>query len=152
MKRYATTSWARFLAAALLAWLGQGTVAPSAARASCGDYVTVSSGEGETTPSHQPPAPTRPCPGNVTPCREHVPAEALPDSQVPCRGPGCSGNPVPPPEPLTTVSPEGGQDHWVCLVSLPVFLPADPGDPRTEPGALRPVRHGLSVFHPPRPF
>src|SRR5262249_39369972 len=105
MKRYATTSWARFLAAALLAWLAQGAVAPSAVRASCGDYVTGSSREGETTPSQQPPAPPRPCPGNITPCRERVSGEALPGGQVPCRGPGCSGNPVPTPEPLTTVSP-----------------------------------------------
>src|SRR5947209_8541554 len=116
MTRYATSNWPRLLAAALLAWLAQGVVAPATARASCGDYVTFSHGEGQSRPSHHPPAVPRPAPRNLTPCCDQVPNDLLAPGPAPCRGPGCSGNPLPASEPLTTTSQAGGQDHWGHLL------------------------------------
>ena len=115
---------ARQAAGVLLALLAVGVVAP-AARASCGDYVTIG-GRLAETPAH--PA--------------HSPGPA------PCSGPLCSRHvPQPTPTPLAP-APERG-DQWGCVPAAPVaedeaFAPM----PADVPG--HPVRQGLTVYHPPR--
>jgi hypothetical protein len=151
MKRYATTGWLRFLAAALPALLAWGTFAPSAARASCGDYVTVSNPNaptphGDRSPSHQPPTK----PESVTPCSQHTPSDPTPPCRTPCQGPGCSGSPLPAPAPVSAAGQGSSQDHWDCLLTVPVLARSEASAPRPADGAARPFRHTLPVFHPPR--
>src|SRR5690242_2901850 len=115
MRRHAATSRLRFLAAALPALLACVLVAPSSARASCGDYVSVNNRSstaphGEHAPAPQPSAK----PEHVIPCSQHAPGDPAP----PCQGPGCSGNPLPAPAPVSTAMTGGSQDHRDCLLTF----------------------------------
>jgi hypothetical protein len=150
MRRYPTTGWLRFLAAALPALLAC-AVAPTAARASCGDYVTIAhpngtTPQGDRTPSHQPSAK----PEKVTPCSQHSPGDPTLPCQTPCEGPGCSGNPLPASAPVSAAGSGGGPNHPDGLLTLPVHVRAEVSVPQAGDDPARPVRHPLPVFHPPR--
>lgn len=121
------------LAALLAGWL----LAPSAARATCGDYVVVGGQHGrmEDSASHRPVDRTA-----------SMPAE---DSHRPCSGPRCSRGPVPLPlTPLTL--PPLTTDLWGCLP--PCFRPSEPdlGARLRHAPSLVPVPRASSVYHPPR--
>jgi len=120
--------WPLLPAVLLGAWL----CAPAAARASCGDYVTLG---GKPAHGEQQAAPDRP-----------------PAPMPPCHGPSCSGVPRPdapmPPAPAPT-GPHADEWGWLC---------AAPGGPEFGPiawlrdaDAVFPVSPATSIFHPPRP-
>jgi hypothetical protein len=126
----------RLTAGALAALLLGVLAAPSAVRASCGDYVLMRShGDHRALPGHsgpdlsgEPAAPTAPL--------------------APCSGPHCSGHrplPLPPPA-VIPVSVE----HWACLPGQ--LLRAGPRfhDFLTGDRCPRPTHSPSSIFHPPR--
>jgi hypothetical protein len=118
--------WALALLAGVLA-------APTAARASCGDYVRI--GDPTEKPTAMPPH-AAPESGNP------------PGHGGPCHGPGCNRHPVAPPAPTAPISSPAEEWGWV---SRTVDCP-----PRTPETALRdeaaspPVRRPSPVYHPPR--
>jgi hypothetical protein len=112
----------------LLALLAGALLAPSAARASCGDYVLI--GDRPAGAAHH--APTNPG-----------------DHPAPCSGPFCSRHPVQPP--LLPVAPVSERvDQWGCVGALG-GVPDEPflGRVSGDPGE-RPVRQGRAIYHPPR--
>jgi hypothetical protein len=134
MIRLARRPLARQATGVLLALLAVALFAPSAARASCGDYVLVG-GHSAASPEHGAQVPDAP---------------ALPaGGHVPCSGPLCSRH-VPPLPLLPLVpAPERG-DQWGC-VDPASLVPEDEALDRVADDALgRPVRHALAVYHPPR--
>jgi hypothetical protein len=148
MNRYGRTSWLRFLTAALLALAAGAAVAPAAARASCGDYVTVAKPAAPSLP-RSTPLPARP--EKVTPCSRHDSEGPVPPCRLPCYGPGCSGLPQPAPAPASAAGTSAGQDQWDCLLILPVCAHTEAAAPQPDGTRGRPVRRGPSVYHPPRP-
>jgi hypothetical protein len=153
MRSYAATSWLRFVTAAPLALIAAAALAPATARASCGDYVTVSHPARPNAPSDYKPSHTLPDrPEKVNPGSRHLPGRPVLPCQLPCHGPGCSGTPVPPPAPVSTAGPKASQDPWDCLLSVPVSGYAD-SDTLPSDGILgHPIHRGLSIYHPPRPI
>ncbi len=113
-------------------------LAPSGARASCGDYVV-----------------TRLSGAGLAPAGEHAaPAGELP-SAAPrppkrCPGPYCSQVPAAPPAPMPTAPPQTALE-WGCVTDG--LLVAAPGRSAglAEQTACRPVRLPSAIFHPPRP-
>jgi hypothetical protein len=102
--------------------------APSAARASCGDYVHV----GETPSENARPAPPRPEPKPIPPCS----------------GPNCSRGETPPPVVPVTAPPAG---EWAYASSATV-LERDEEDTFWQINHDRPISgESRSVYHPPRP-
>ncbi len=136
MVRKVSTRWRRLLkTAGVLCALVAGALAfPTAARASCGDYVTVHPPQqdgsyGESRPSAPAPHPDR--------------------QPKPCSGPSCSGHPLPNPPPPES-SPNTFGERWADLASTlpPLECPR---------AALAPVGRtaGLAcppsdIYHPPR--
>src|SRR5689334_466096 len=113
MTGHARTRWPRLLTAALLALLAHGAAAPQGARASCGDYVTVTNPQTSPGPSGHP----NPSPVQAAPRPHPTPGEPAP----PCRVPGCSRSPLPAPAPASTAGQGAGQDHRDCLLARPVL-------------------------------
>jgi hypothetical protein len=104
-------------------------VAPSAARASCGDYVRV----GETPSENARPEPARPGPK---------------PAPLPCSGPNCSRGETPPPVLPVTAPPAS---EWAYASSATV-LERDEEDAFRQADPDRPVSgESRSVYHPPRP-
>jgi hypothetical protein len=104
--------------------------APAQARASCGDYVTVGSDSGHSTPNHTETSPTR----------KRVP---------PCHGPSCSN--LPASDPLATAPAAPSSDREWAALAFPIIGPEPrPLDLPAECSARHAVRRGGSVFHPPR--
>jgi hypothetical protein len=122
--------WGRLLAGAVLPLLVIVLAAPSAVRASCGDYVVIGSKSS----------------GGASRAGDHL---GMPSGGAPrpCSGPLCNrGTPVPVPATITPAQPE----HWICLPRD--VLPDDPRRVallRDEPRAS-PESHDLSIYHPPR--
>jgi hypothetical protein len=124
----------------LLAFATGFLIAPSLARADCGDYVHFNAG-------------TRQLVGQA----EHDAGNHLREAKTtahplrhnrPCQGPECSQGRVPTPEPLASVRLI--VEHWGCPTP-PTSLPAnDSGVPLAESAACEPDRSPLTVFHPPR--
>ncbi len=110
--------------------------APSVARASCGDYVTVRlpHAAGAATAGHPPEMPV-PMPGAT---------------HKPCHGPNCSGDPnAPQPLSLPTVtSPAPSEWGWLSVVPPPV--PPHAGACLADLSAPRPTHLASGIFHPPR--
>jgi hypothetical protein len=136
------TSFARWRlawhgAGALLALLALLLLAPSAARASCGDYVTM----GSSTAAHSA--------SPSLPSDNRLGVPAVPRRHGPCHGPFCSGNPLPAPLAPVPPAPVHG-DQWAHLCGLLLVAPADTANPVSMDDSRTPVRHGLLVYHPPR--
>jgi hypothetical protein len=108
-----------------------GVVAPSPARAACGDYIDLG----------------QPMAGHASPDGDAVPDPAHPPR--PCTGPSCSQAPVapiapvPPPAPVREDRWGFGGDFLAVADSGTSFLFCldDPA---------RPVRRPTDVYHPPR--
>ena len=138
MTRLARRPPVRQAAGVLLALLAAGLFAPAAARASCGDYVLVG-GRPADMPAH-----AAQLPGSAPD------APALPPGgPVPCSGPLCSRHTPPLPlMPLVPAPERGDQWGWVGPAAL---VPEDEAFDRVPADVhRRPVRHGLTVYHPPR--
>jgi hypothetical protein len=111
----------------VLALVGSVGAAPSAARASCGDYVHV----GETPSENAKPEQARPKP------------EPAPQ---PCTGPRCSRGDVPMTAPVSAPTAH----EWACPMP-PALLDPDGESAVCLAWQDRPVSGlPLSVYHPPR--
>jgi hypothetical protein len=140
MNSFAPWHWSRLTAGVALTLLAGVPLAPSTARASCGDYVLMAG-------SHAPPR-AEPMQHPIDTPRPAHPAPA--DKKLPCSGPLCSQRPfVPLPAPAAPVSLTG-HPEWACALALPP-LPR-PGSLSYLPGddPVRSVHRGASIFHPPR--
>ena len=133
----------RFLASSLMGMvvtvLAGMLLAPSAARASCGDYLLM--GAGAKSADHAQPLPQLPGSPKL-PSTPH-------DGPKPCSGPLCSQAPLPFPAvpPLVTVERES--EH--ALSTFFLFLAeATLNDRCLEDFPGQPVRRGASIYHPPR--
>jgi hypothetical protein len=117
--------WAARVALALsLAWL----LAPSEARAGCGDGLLPGGLHGAMTPK----APT--------------PAEA---PKAPCHGPHCSAKP--PSIPFTPPAPPvQHHDGWASGTPAPPLPDFGSGRLAAEGAGRQPARRPADVFHPPR--
>jgi hypothetical protein len=129
--------WGWLRAGALGVLLGV-LIAPSTARASCGDYVVLGA-----SPLHFSGHPER-----VSANGRHESMPAVPGPR-PCSGPGCNrGMPFPLPAP-TSLSTFQAED-WLCLLDR--LLPIDPQRSTIlmdQSASLIPG-HERSIFHPPR--
>ena len=134
---------------ALLVW------AETRASAACTDHTffsfqanpTESNSRGARSTSQTSTAPGKPsaplpcgqCPGNAP-----IPGDA------PCRGPFCSGDPLPQGVPITSTKVNPSQEQW----SLWLVLPEGAETPTSAWLALSqlviPLDRTTSIFHPPR--
>jgi hypothetical protein len=129
------TRWHRlFRTAGVVCALVAGALAlPETARASCGDYVTVTTSP-EGTGGHPQPSSPR-----------HDPDQ----HPKPCSGPSCSGEPLPsPPPPESSGNAHG--ERWADLAGS--VQPADSSSALFAPAErLTDLSRRLSdVYHPPR--
>jgi hypothetical protein len=106
-------------------------LAPSAARAECGDYVVTRLSHDAMAPQADP--------------RQLPPAAPRPHK--PCNGPRCSHAPVAPPAPTV---PGPTSQEWGCVLGGLVLAPLDPTALLPEQHGQRPVRLSSAIFHPPR--
>lgn len=155
MPHHRAYSWVLTAAAAVLALVGQGWLAP-VARASCGDYVTIVRPDGTVVPpmaNHGPVSTSSTPTTGVSPqTPPRLPCGRCPLSDAPgrrtCQGPFCSENHTPAPAPSTTV--KNVQESWACLWSLLNLADANPARLASSVDAGRRVHHVSSIFHPPR--
>jgi hypothetical protein len=119
----------RVACAALLASL---LLAPSVARAECGDYVVMGGTAARISSApHQPP---------MTPG----------DHRLPCSGPNCSRH-IPPAAPAPVAPSTPSSEHWGCAVQLEsVPVPAAQHCAVPDNNGLKPVTFTVPVYHPPR--
>jgi hypothetical protein len=123
-------------AGVLLAFLAVSMLAPSAARASCGDYVMMGTGADHASPPSLGP-------------ETHHGTPAAPVKHGPCHGPFCSGQPLPAPLAPIAPPPVHGEQWAHLYVLVPAAAPSDAGLlPQDASRCL--VRHGPAVYHPPR--
>jgi hypothetical protein len=164
----------KLAAATLAALLAMGWFAPSRALASCGDYVTITSGHAPSA-HHQAPAsePTR-APlavfdesippadrqpmalrlGGTFVAREPVlpaPCRQCPlrPGNAPCQGPWCSGNHVPMSVPTTV---DNVEDHAACGEGGEILGLGEQIGLQMLCDEQHRVNHIFPIFHPPRPF
>jgi len=125
-------SGSRWSLGVALALLAGSLLAPTPARAGCGDHVLL-------TPRMNVPADDASGSLPAQPAKQHVP----------CSGPNCTRAPIAPaPVPVAPVS--FGAPEWACVVA-PLALPAANSLPHTlEPLRDHPLSAGSSVYHPPR--
>jgi hypothetical protein len=117
----------RWLLRAALALVVGCLFAPSQARASCGDYVTVGSDSDHSKPN------------------DHE----TPRQQPPCHGPSCSGMPTSLPLASAPAAPIRERD-WAALAFPTLLLEPCPLDVLADAAGPDAVRRGHSIFHPPR--
>lgn len=111
--------------------------APAAARADCGDYVTI--GGHAATPVHTT-SPESPRPLSVPR-----------DGDKPCSGPRCSGGtPVAPLAPVIPPAPPRGDDSGLAFAASASDADSPAAERRDDRTSPRPVRFAATVYHPPR--
>ncbi len=122
----------RRLASLLVAFGLAAAAWPSAARASCGDYVTYGGHAHATMPGDAHPSPTTPA-----------------EPRQPCRGPHCSRIPVAP-APAPAVPVTLGGDEWACSLPPPLTPENESARLSLSGAPARGVARASDVFHPPR--
>jgi hypothetical protein len=133
----------RFLASSLMGTvvtvLAGMLLAPSVARASCGDYLLMGAGAKSADHAHSFPQ----LPGSrKLPSTPH-------DGPKPCSGPLCSQSPLPLPAVPPLVTAERESEH--ALSTFFLFLAeATPNGRYLDDFLGQPVRRGASIYHPPR--
>jgi hypothetical protein len=141
MSTYVRQRWALQRAGVLSALLAAVLLAPSAARASCGEYVVLGPGMAHVGPASRV--------GESVPPGPQAPA-GLPMKHGPCHGSGCSRGPLLP-ESLTPVPPAPcGGERWGCVSELLTAAETPVAGSTPEDGSTRAVRRGAAVYHPPR--
>ncbi|HJZ89261.1 MAG TPA: hypothetical protein VKE40_00215 [Gemmataceae bacterium] len=111
---------------ALAVALAGGMLAPSAARAECGDYVVYTNGPHANPMSDDAPKP------------------------VPCQGPGCSQIPAPAPMPQPPTQVRILADEaLIAAIGFTSAVPDSLPSPRSFPVG-EPIRRGSDIYHPPR--
>lgn len=142
MGKLAANPWMRIFAGGFLVFFA-GMLLPASIQASCGDYVVIQN-EQSSHPQKEPSKPDCHCPQSDSSPYQKAPTE-------PCRGPGCSNQPAPAPQPMTSVSPRLSQER------LAVIIPFSLRDQTTQYCLLDldcPVPCTFfvgRVFRPPRP-
>ena len=138
---------ARLFAGVIVILLANGWVAPSTARAACGDYpLWLSAGQHAPLPEARQDGleehnqPTRPD-SKPMPMPHHR-------APKPCKGPHCSRDNLPPLTPVS-VAP-GGPDQWAWMISLHRGGEPQPTWDWLVEGAHYAARHRTNIFHPPR--
>jgi hypothetical protein len=146
---HATPRWTKFVLAvgALL------VAAETRAVAGCGDHTFFSFQTFEpSSNSDRPRPPTSPGAfqtGRPTPCGQ-CPSNPLAPSDMPCRGPSCSGNNLPPGLPVTSTALKiHEQQLTMCLVVADLHHSQD-RDWLFVNNSFQPVQRSDSIFHPPR--
>jgi hypothetical protein len=125
----------RFGAGVLATLLAGSLLAPSGARASCGDYVVMASPAG----GHDDAEPQAAHPGPALPA----------DGHRPCSGPHCSQHAPPLPQAPAPAPPER-PGEWGTLLALSLPATAQPIASLPDEPALHSVRRASTVYHPPR--
>jgi hypothetical protein len=126
---------ARGAAAAMLTLLGSAIVAPSAAHASCGDYVMIGSHD---SAHHSGPA-----------ANGHTDSAGKPAEQTPrCYGPHCSNNSLPPAAPAPRI--EMTVERWAVWGDTSLTVLPDCESLLAEAHVVTCDGFGLSVLRPPR--
>jgi hypothetical protein len=111
--------------------------APTAARASCGDYLTIRTPDGKTvTPPHQ---------GPTDPLNPDAPAPP-----APCDGPHCSQAPASPPAPAPAPVTPQTFSEWGCLADGLLAAALEAAFLRDDQNPQHPLPLPDGVFHPPR--
>ncbi len=132
------------LAGLLSAFLAAGLLAPSEARAGCGDYVTPASrSAGHVPTASAEHTPQMPLPANHSPITPR-------EGHGPCQGTSCSRGSLPPLQPVPSAPPV--VERWSCLTSLLIPTGAKPANYLSDHSVAHPVRRGQDIFHPPRSF
>jgi hypothetical protein len=166
--------WVLRAVAAVAALLAMGWYAPSQALASCGDYVTITSGHrlsgqhNQSPPSELPPPVFDESsrfadreamslrlgttfvarePARPSPCRQ-CPSQP---SDAPCQGPWCSGNHLPMPVPVPTTA-NNVEDHVACWAAGDMTCSSEQIGLHVLCDQLHRVHHIFPIFHPPRPI
>lgn len=155
------------LIAALAALGALGWCAPSRAAASCGDYVTMAHDRVSSIPPPVSPGLTiLPAPDGITTnpapparvtqnrgplsrtCRQ-CPMRPSDPGGRPCRGPWCSGDPIPIPiAPPTVVESPG--EPWALHGAVAAHKDVGPAPFASHAGQFARVHHVSSIYHPPR--
>jgi hypothetical protein len=150
MKSLAVWRWLLTRTGTLCVLVAGALATPPAARAGCGDYVTVMPAQHGAHTGSQPSPDIKPQPPSPQPPRSAQPGQPSPRPEPrPCSGPNCSGLP-PATAPVSASSGNLKAERWADAngASLPeapgpmLLLPAEPND--------APDRHPASVYHPPR--
>lgn len=143
MKGFGRQRWVGSWVGVLGALLAGAGFAPSAAQASCGDYVLVGKHTPEATTNHSLPARHGALPTTPQPLSHPT------GGRMPCSGPECSGGPAVPPLAPAPDAPQGSEQWGDCGTF-------SPGTPLlsfaylTESDSLRPVHRPSALYHPPR--
>ena len=140
----------RFQVGMVLAVLAAGLFAPSAARAGCGDYVTMephssSQNPPEATPE-EPSSPTTSTPVNfviLCPCRPNAPIDP---GSLPC--PGCSAPAAP--QSATVPSPGLQLVDWGIPAGCHLLGSPNQVASVTDSAPGKTIRQSCGIFHPPR--
>jgi hypothetical protein len=133
MTRASWTRWTRLTTGAALALLVAGFLAPTPARASCGDYIDMSGSHAAMT--------------GASP--ERMPGHDLPQAPPrPCSGPHCSKAPFTPAP--TPVSAPDRDERWGLGLVLPFLGDVDSGLLPSANDPAQPVHHPARIYHPPR--
>jgi hypothetical protein len=128
---------ARGAAAAILTLLGSALLAPSAAHASCGDYVMIGS---HHSAHHSGPASSG-----------HTGSTGQTGEQAPvplCHGPRCSNNSLPPAAPAPRI--EMTVERWAVSSGTTLTILPDCESLLAEAHVMTCDGFGLSVLRPPR--
>ncbi len=128
---------ARGAAAAILTLLGSALLAPSAAHASCGDYVMIGS---HHSAHHSGPA-ANGHPESTSPAGEEAPVSR-------CHGPYCSNNSIPPAAPAPRI--EMTVERWAVSGGTSLTILPDCEPLLAEAHVVTCDGFGLSVLRPPR--
>jgi hypothetical protein len=131
----------------VLAILAAGVLAPSSARAGCGDYVTMDPHSKSQNPSESTPEQ----PTADTPVKFVVPCPCRPDDpfdQGPLPCPGCSAPAGP--ESATAPAPGPQLDDWGIPIGFHLLGSANQVASLAEFGPGKPIHQGFGIFHPPR--
>jgi hypothetical protein len=145
MKSYTFSIWVRLGTGALAALVVSGLLTPSAARASCGDYLVMKPG------SHSAPS-QGPGQNQTKPERQESTSDPVPQPLPP--GPSCPGsqcsreNPQPP---APTPPPRLTGEQWAVVLLSMLCDGLESTRYGLHEQRQRPVHHPLAIYHPPRP-
>ena len=130
---------ARLGTGAVLLFLVHGFSAPGSAWAGCNHLVTSRTDPGRLSSRIEP---------LILDLAGRSDPLPVPASPRPCSGTWCSGQPAAPSVPAGVL--DGRLDSWAWCTEIPCFASTGSSFLSDETTALRPLRKGSAVFHPPR--
>ncbi|HEV3263532.1 MAG TPA: hypothetical protein VG013_42240 [Gemmataceae bacterium] len=144
MKAFACDRLARSFGGVLATLLAGVLLAPSVARASCGDYLV----RGMHPASGAMSANARGAVAGM-PSAAHHAGPTDHGQNTPCSGPNCSRGRPPQAPPQAPPAPVRG-DRDVCTTAWRASDDPDAVVPLLDGGARKPLRRGQVIYHPPR--